>query len=78
LVKAYNWTYRDLLRTLRPALKRPGAYPADTEHDFSSYVTTVLGLRKSTKGASIPNPSAALPGTEVAYVLSPALKPKQP
>ncbi len=52
LVKVYNWTYRDLLKTIKPGLKRPEAYPCDREQDFATYCANVLGLRKRGKGVS--------------------------
>ncbi len=52
LVKAYNWTYRDLLTVIKPALKRPGVYPCSSEQDFATYCVNVLGLRKTGKGIS--------------------------
>ena len=62
LVKQYNWTYRDLLNVIRPALSRRSAaetglhpvlrYPCDTEQDFAAYCPTVLGLHKTAKGVS--------------------------
>jgi hypothetical protein len=52
LVKKHNWTYRDLLNVIRPALTRPTAYPCEREQDFATYCTNVLGLRKMTKGVS--------------------------
>jgi len=55
LVKKYNWTYRDLLNVLRPALKRPTAYPCNTEQEFSPYCANVLGLRKPGRGRSARN-----------------------
>ncbi|HWX22772.1 MAG TPA: hypothetical protein VN578_22965 [Candidatus Binatia bacterium] len=67
LVKTYNWTYRDLLNVIRPALKRPKAYPCEREQDFATYCTNVLGLRKTTKGATARNGKPA--GHEIAIQL---------
>lgn len=64
LVKAHNWTYRDLLNVIRPGLKRPHAYPCDREQDFSAYCANVLGLRKQGKGVSAKNGKPA--GHEIA------------
>ena len=55
LVKAHNWTYRDLLSVMRPALERPDAYPCDSEQNFATYCINVLGLRKVGRGASARN-----------------------
>jgi len=52
LVKAYNWTYLDLLNVIRPALKRSDAYPCDCEQNFATYCVNVLGLRKPGKGVT--------------------------
>ncbi len=52
LVTRHNWTYRDLLNVIRPALKRPDAYPSDNERDFSTYCRNVLGLQKTGRGNS--------------------------
>jgi hypothetical protein len=52
LVKTYNWTYRDLVKVIRPALKRRESYPCGTEQEFAAYSANVLGLRKSVKGVS--------------------------
>ena len=52
LLKRHNWTYADLLKTIRPKLKRPEAYPCDREQAFATYCTNVLGLRKTGKGKS--------------------------
>jgi hypothetical protein len=71
LVTKYNWTYRDLLKTIRPALKRPKAYPCEREQDFATYCTNVLGLRKTAKGASSKNGHP--PGHTIAEHLCPAL-----
>ena len=70
LVKAYNWTYRDLLNIIRPSLTRPKAYPCDREQDFATYCVNVLGLRKKGKGVTVKkwqagglrNSKTALPG----------------
>jgi hypothetical protein len=64
LVKAHNWTYRDLLNVIRPGLKRPTAYPCEREQDFSAYCANVLGLRKQSKGVSAKNGKPA--GHEIA------------
>jgi hypothetical protein len=81
LVKAYNWTYRDLLNVLRSlsqnsplctfnsALNR---YPCDSEQDFAAYCANVLGLRKTTKGATAAN------GRPVGYELAKQLFPPPP
>jgi hypothetical protein len=50
LVKRHNWTYRDLLNVMRPALSRPEAYPCDLEQSFATYCNNVLGLRKTGNG----------------------------
>lgn len=50
LVKRHNWTYADLLKVIRPILKRPTAYPCDSEQNISMYCINVLGLRKTGKG----------------------------
>lgn len=55
IVKAYNWTYRDLLNFIRPALARPHAYPCACEQDFAAYCVNVLGLRKTAKGSTAPD-----------------------
>jgi hypothetical protein len=72
LVKAHNWTYRDLLHVIRPALKRPEAYPCQREQDFATYCVNVLGLRKKGKGVSAKDGYPA--GYDVALALCPALK----
>jgi hypothetical protein len=74
LLKKHNWTYRDLLNTIRPALKRPKAYPSDREQDFATYCTNVLGLRKTGKGVSAKNGRPH--GHEIAERLCPALAKK--
>jgi len=71
LVKAHNWTYRDLLNVIRPGLKRPTAYPCEREQDFSAYCANVLGLRKQGKGVSAKNGRPA--GSDIAKRLCPAL-----
>jgi hypothetical protein len=71
MVKGYNWTYRDLLNVIRPALKRPKAYPCEREQDFATYCANVLGLRKTGKGLTAKNGRPA--GYEIAVQLSPAL-----
>ena len=73
LVKAYNWTYRDLLKVIRPALKRPEAYPYDREQDFATYCANVLGLRKQGKGVSAKDGRPK--GYEIARQYCPALSP---
>ncbi len=50
LVKRFNWTYVDLLKTIRPSVKRPKLYPCHREQSFATYCTNVLGLRKTEKG----------------------------
>jgi len=72
LVRAHNWTYRDLLNVIRPALQRPQAYPCECEQSFSTYCINVLGLRKTGKGASAKNGRPS--GYEVAVRYCPALK----
>jgi len=43
LVKEHNWTYRDLMNVIRPALNRPRSslssipYPCGREQDFAAY-----------------------------------------
>jgi hypothetical protein len=71
LVKAHNWTYRDLLNVIRPALKRPSFYPCEREQDFAAYCANVLGLRKTSKGVSAKNGRPA--GYEIATKFCPAL-----
>ncbi len=71
LVKAHNWTYRDLLNVIRPGLKRPNAYPCEREQDFSAYCANVLGLRKQGKGVSARNGKPT--GHEIAKRMCPAL-----
>jgi hypothetical protein len=44
LVKRFNWTYVDLLKTIRPSVKRPKLYPCHREQSFATYCTNVLGL----------------------------------
>ena len=73
-VKKYNWTYRDLLNVIRPALKRPDSYPCDTNQDFAAYCLTVLGLRKSAKGVTANDAKPA--GHEIAMRLCPELEKK--
>jgi hypothetical protein len=51
LVKRHNWTYADLLKVIRPTLKRPTAYPCETEQRFADHCN-LLGLRKTGKGRS--------------------------
>lgn len=72
LVKAYNWTYRDLLNVIRPMLKRPGEYPCSGEHEFAPYCLNVLGLRKACKGRSAKDGRPK--GCEVVRELCPAVK----
>ena len=72
LVKAHNWTYRDLLNVIRPALKRPESYPSSVESEFAPYCANVLGLKKSGRGRS--SQSGRPKGFEVALELCPALK----
>ncbi len=69
LVKAYNWTYRDLLNVIRPGLKRGDAYPG--EQEFAPYCANVLGLRKKVKGVSAKNGRPK--GSEIARDWCPAL-----
>jgi len=71
LVKAYNWTYRDLLNVIRPALKRGDAYPCGSEQEFAPYCANVLGLRKKAKGVSAKNGRPK--GSEIAREWCPAL-----
>jgi len=71
LVKAYNWTYRDLLTIIKPGLKRPNSYPCDREQDFATYCVNVLGLRKTGKGASGGNGRPA--GHDIARKYCPGL-----
>jgi hypothetical protein len=71
LVKAYNWTYRDLLTVIRPALKRGDAYPCGGEQEFAPYCANVLGLRKKAKGVSAKNGRPK--GSEIAREWCPAL-----
>jgi hypothetical protein len=71
LVTKHNWTYRDLLKTIRPALQRPKAYPCEREQDFATYCTNVLGLRKTAKGVTSKNGHP--PGHKIAEQLCPAL-----
>ncbi|HWI55732.1 MAG TPA: hypothetical protein VNZ22_00795, partial [Bacillota bacterium] len=52
LVRQHNWTYRDLLNTIRPALGRPKGYPCERDQDFATYCNHVLGLRKPGKGVT--------------------------
>jgi len=52
LVKRFNWTYVDLLKTIQPSVKRPKLYPCQREQSFATYCTNVLGLRKTGKGKS--------------------------
>jgi len=54
-VKAYNWTYRDLLNVIRTGLKRPNAYPSRQEQDLATCCTNVLALRKTGKGVTAKN-----------------------
>jgi hypothetical protein len=63
LVKRFNWTYVDLLKTIRPSVKRPKLYPCHREQSFATYCTNVLGLRKTGKGKSS---EGELPGAGVA------------
>lgn len=71
LVARYNWTYRDLLNAIRPALKRPKAYPCEREQDFVTYCANVLGLRKKGRGRTAKNGRPA--GYEIAQQLCPGL-----
>jgi len=71
LVKAYNWTYRDLLNVIRPGLKRAEAYPGASEQEFAAYCANVLGLRKAGKGRSAKNGQPR--GCEIAREWCPAL-----
>ena len=71
LVKGYNWTYRDLLTTIKPGVKRPDDYPCDREQDFATYCANVLGLRKTSKGVSAKDGKPA--GWEIAGKYCPAL-----
>jgi hypothetical protein len=71
LVKAYNWTYRDLLNVIRPALKRGDAYPCASEQDFAAYCANVLGMRKAGKGVSAKNGRPK--GSDVAKEWCPAM-----
>jgi hypothetical protein len=71
LVKAYNWTYRDLVKVIRPALKRRESYPCGTEQEFAAYCANVLGLRKSVKGVSARNGDPE--GIEIARQWCPSL-----
>ena len=74
LVKAYNWTYRDLLTVIRPALKRPEAYPCEREQDFAAYCANVLGLRKQGKGVSAKDGRPK--GYDIARQYCPGTEPK--
>jgi hypothetical protein len=71
LVRRHNWTYRDLLEMVRPALIRPDAYPCDREQDFATYCNNVLGLRKSGHGTTAKDGKPV--GWEVARRICPAL-----
>jgi hypothetical protein len=74
LVRAFNWTYRDLLNVIRPVLKRPDAYPCSAEHEFAPYCANVLGLKKTGRGRTAK--SGRPPGFEIAqrlYRISPAV-----
>lgn len=71
LVKQYNWTYRDFLNVIRPALTRPNAYPCDGEQDFAAYCPTVLGLHKTAKGTT--TKTAHPLGYQIAHQLCPPL-----
>jgi hypothetical protein len=87
LVQRYNWTYRDLLNSIRPALRRqPSApsgsekshselkwsYPCEREHDLATYCRNVLGLRKSGKGVTAGDGRPT--GYEVARVICPGIE----
>ena len=76
LVKGYNWTYRDLLNVIQPALKRPNEYPCDREQDFAAYCLNVLGLRKAAKGATAKDGRPR--GHDIARELVPALASPRP
>jgi hypothetical protein len=82
LVKQYNWTYRDLLNVIRPAIHRPDTYPCAAEQDFAAYCTNILGLRKTTKGRTAKN--GCPPGHDIALQLRPTRQqttkpaPRQP
>ena len=87
LVKAYNWTYRDLLNVIRPGLSRRSpakagrstinnqlstpAYPCGSEQEFAAYCANALALRKKSKGASAENGEPK--GSEIAREWCPAL-----
>jgi hypothetical protein len=71
LVSAHNWTYRDLLNVIRPALERPTAYPCDTEQNFATHCRYVLGLQKVGRGKTARDGRPA--GYDVARKLCPAL-----
>jgi hypothetical protein len=71
LVKAYNWTYRDLLNVIRPGLKRPGAYPCGREQDMAAYCVNVLGLRKTGRGSTAKKGEPR--GNDIAKLWVPAL-----
>ena len=66
LVKRFNWTYVDLLKTIRPSVKRPKLYPCHREQSFATYCTNVLGVRKTEKGTSADGNPA---GVEIAHRL---------
>ena len=71
LVTRYDWTYRDLLNVIRHGLKRPDAYPCDTEQAFATYCENVLGLRKTGQGASAKDGRPK--GIEIALQIYPGL-----
>ncbi len=72
LVKAYNWTYRDLLTTIKPGLNRADAYPCSGEQEFATYRVNVLGLRKARRSVSAKDGRPA--GYDIARELCPALQ----
>ncbi len=71
LVKAYNWTYRDLLSVIKPGLMRPESYPCASEQEFATYCSNVLALRKSAKGTT--SKTGRPPGYDIAVRCCPGL-----